>query len=537
MAFPLSPIIGQHHKEGDQEYIYTRDGTWLVLLPGGNSGGTVSHTGSRPVFEVDVLGVGSATLLGLDSLPTGGVKTGSIARVKGASFPGDGGGGNYVWNGSTWLLYFSESGAAGVVKPRVVADAEERKAITDGAAGFTQVTQADLPGVLWLLVEADATQDSSWFGLPYTIDPAGEFPAVFILASSANRVPAPSELSQAGGHLAIGDGLHAGGNRVTMLPLPDGYVRCTYLSLASGQAVIGTEGTSYHCTSIDGAAPSYGLSNVGLPIGYPASLSASTQGAIRTVDIWPADAVDSGRVGDIYFLALTHDAADPNQGLCSIDLSSITTLRVLVVGGPLRVLDLSRNAGLETLHVHASSLAVLDLSTNSQLLELSVSNTPLLELDLSPCPLLESLDCPNTALRTLDLSPLQNLVECNADDSSLKSVDISGLIDASISLVNCVELTEIKAVSTQGGPGDSPGAALDLSGCSAFTTDALGNMLTQMLPASSTPSYIYGVGAGFDMASGTPAVVAGQSFSQSAIEALLTAKSYTLVLTDGALTP
>jgi hypothetical protein len=63
--------------------------------------------------------------------------------------------------------------------PLTLDDEEARKdadSYTPGGplVGVTRVIQADLIGILWILIAADVTLDASWIGLPYTVDPDGD---------------------------------------------------------------------------------------------------------------------------------------------------------------------------------------------------------------------------------------------------------------------------------------------------------------------------------------------------------------------------
>ena len=59
--------------------------------------------GQRPILEVDVVATDANDgFLGLSEVATADLATNTVARVKGGTTPGDGGGGDYLWNGSAW---------------------------------------------------------------------------------------------------------------------------------------------------------------------------------------------------------------------------------------------------------------------------------------------------------------------------------------------------------------------------------------------------------------------------------------------------
>ena len=65
--------------------------------------------GQRPVIEVDVVATDAGDgFVGLSEVSTANLATNTIARVKGQTTPGDGGGGAYRWDGSAWTKYLSD---------------------------------------------------------------------------------------------------------------------------------------------------------------------------------------------------------------------------------------------------------------------------------------------------------------------------------------------------------------------------------------------------------------------------------------------
>lgn len=84
--------------------------------------------------------------------------------------------------------------------------------------GFTRVIQTDLPGIIWNLVSSDVTLDSSWIGLPYTVDPDGDVVVSMQLANFTGTVPDANVLGIANGTLRLGDGRTTNGQSVVSPP-------------------------------------------------------------------------------------------------------------------------------------------------------------------------------------------------------------------------------------------------------------------------------------------------------------------------------
>jgi len=102
--------------------------------------------------------------------------------------------------------------------PITVANAAARKdpaTYTDGAqVGATRVIQLDLPNLIWDLVAADVTQDSSWIGQPYTVDPSGQIVINLEISDVAGTIPDDGVLGRVGKQLTLGDGNTVGGVKV-----------------------------------------------------------------------------------------------------------------------------------------------------------------------------------------------------------------------------------------------------------------------------------------------------------------------------------
>jgi len=108
--------------------------------------------------------------------------------------------------------------------PITVADVSARKdtnSYTNGGPqpGATQVVQEDLPGIVWTLIGEDATDDNSWIGQPYTLDPNGQIIINLEIADVSGTIPDAGVLGRRGGNkLTLGDGVTEGG-----LKVDDGY--------------------------------------------------------------------------------------------------------------------------------------------------------------------------------------------------------------------------------------------------------------------------------------------------------------------------
>lgn len=116
--------------------------------------------GQRPVLEVDVVATDANDgFVGLSEVSTGNLATNTIARVKGQTTPGDGGGGTFLWNGSAWVRFYSEDYSA-VGKDSL--DVMRFGAVADGAShplsetyGTLEAAQADFPAATALTDEKD----------------------------------------------------------------------------------------------------------------------------------------------------------------------------------------------------------------------------------------------------------------------------------------------------------------------------------------------------------------------------------------------
>ena len=113
-------------------------------------------------------------------------------------------------------VYNTQPAAENGLTPITVVDAAARKALTGLTAGWSRVIQADLTGILWILVAADPTLDISWIGLPYTVDPDGDVVINMELANMKGIVPDANVLGQVGGRPTIGNAVKSGGLHIGM---------------------------------------------------------------------------------------------------------------------------------------------------------------------------------------------------------------------------------------------------------------------------------------------------------------------------------
>lgn len=94
-------------------------------------------SGQRPILEVDVVATDAGDgFLGLSEVATDNLATNTVARVKGGTTPGDGGGGNYLWDGSAWSEFFDDDLAL------------SSAGITDAdlfALGYVKLTNGKIP--------------------------------------------------------------------------------------------------------------------------------------------------------------------------------------------------------------------------------------------------------------------------------------------------------------------------------------------------------------------------------------------------------
>jgi hypothetical protein len=95
---------------------------------------TLHAHAQRPVLEIDVVATDANDgFVGLSEVSTAGLATNTVARVKGGTTPGDGGGGDYLWNGSTWVAYSNTS--AGLSEEELL------------ALGFVKLVNGKIPAI------------------------------------------------------------------------------------------------------------------------------------------------------------------------------------------------------------------------------------------------------------------------------------------------------------------------------------------------------------------------------------------------------
>lgn len=101
-----------------------------------------------------------------------------------------------------------ESLANGYYGTATVADRPARLAL---AKTLSRIIQNDLPEVMWILIAEDPSFDSSWVGLPYTVDPNGSILVSMELADVSGTVPDDHVLARRGSAIVKGDGETTGG--------------------------------------------------------------------------------------------------------------------------------------------------------------------------------------------------------------------------------------------------------------------------------------------------------------------------------------
>ena len=101
-----------------------------------------------------------------------------------------------------------ESLANGYYGTATVADRPARLALDKT---LSRIIQNDLPEVMWILIAEDPSFDSSWVGLPSTVDPNGSILVTMELADVLGTVPDDHVLARRGSAIVKGDGVTTGG--------------------------------------------------------------------------------------------------------------------------------------------------------------------------------------------------------------------------------------------------------------------------------------------------------------------------------------
>ena len=134
-----------------------------------------------------------------------------------------------------------------------------------------------------------------------------------------------------------------------------------------------------------------------------------------------------------------------------------------------------------------------------------------------------------------------NLTSLYCENTGLTTLDVSGLTAlTSLYCNNSPALSEVVALGFEGATTyGSSGYSVNLINC-GLTTDAVWSFLNQCAYANDAPSFIKLAGNPCDKNDGattTAMMTAGTSHSEADVETLLTAKGYSLILSDGTLTP
>ena len=368
----------------------------------------------------------------------------------------------------------------------------ERTAITDGIVGTTRVIQSDQIGIIWTLIDKPESSDDSWIGQPYTQNVDGSISVTMELANVRGTVPSEAVLARNGGRPTYGDYISSGGRDLAMLDdvpprNPPGMIRFVSTKSTAFLALV-TSSTGFVAgRSFDG------------------TIVFGTTGIDFTV---PASGNWSGPSPKEYFVWPCLGAADPtlNGEITSFKSNNSEITELDWDGTPLTYLRVDA-AGFKNLKTRgAASLQTLYINDSSEL---------------------KSLDLSGTSVNDFQAF----------NSSSLERVVLSGLGVGIVILNNCPNLHTVIADGFAGGIASSAYYGFDLSN-NNLTTDAVYRMLDGMLPAATTPTWIMLYGNPCDAMNGvSPALTTDVEYNQADVQALLTAKGYSLTLTDGVLAP
>ena len=128
----------------------------------------------RPILEVDVVATDANDgFLGLSEVATADLATNTVARVKGGTTPGDGGGGDYLWNGTSWRAYDDAAAAAAVLPSFVDYELAKVSTVSPLAIGGeptalakTYDLDASIPLWGWWQVRVGASNSTSVINFP-----------------------------------------------------------------------------------------------------------------------------------------------------------------------------------------------------------------------------------------------------------------------------------------------------------------------------------------------------------------------------------
>lgn len=330
-----------------------------------------------------------------------------------------------------------------------VADAAERKnpaSYPNGIdVGQTRVVQANLPGIIWTLVDADVTQDSSWIGQPYTVDPNGEIIVSMELAEVSGTVPAVGELGRVGlQRVVMGDGITPGGVKVGRY---DSKVpgACFQLPIASSAArsraafFTSTRSTAITCTvrsnsgyarlvNFDGTlGPIYGNGSASTDITLTgATPTAPFNTAIpKFYAIYGCDL--NGFVYDSDFMVLTRITLSGNQ-VTFFDGRNLAYLNYLsLTSNLLSVFDGTGMSSLTDLRLSTNYLREFDGSDLSSLQFLRMSSNLLTKFDGAGMTSLKELYLDLNPITRFDGSQLGALTYLSMDSNKLTSFSAFGL--------------------------------------------------------------------------------------------------------------
>jgi hypothetical protein len=289
---------------------------------------------------------------------------------------------------------------------------------------------------------------------------------------------------------------NAGGGGVasTQQANPPGMARMVSVRAAGGFGIQAASTTGYMAVrSWDGAVTIFGNGEVFNQHTYNLAIPTSgawSKSAPKEIYVWSCTGGNATQSGNLTVLT-TYD------GTTSFDISGLSSLYYVEVNySKLTSLDLSGLSSLQTLYLYDSG------------------NLP-------------NLDCSG-------LTSLEYLV---ATDSNLTSFDGSGLTSLRYLILSGNNLTSVLLPDFSGTqPYTWTTYALDLSD-NNLSTDAVWLLLDSLPVAVTQPYPINLVGNPCDdTVTAGPNLVAGATYSQAQVEALLTAKGYELQLSGGTLT-
>lgn len=419
----------------------------------------------------------------------------------------------------------------GSTVPITVASATARKNtetyVNPLVVGLTRVIQSDLPGIIWNLIAADATQDSSWIGLPYTTDPDGDVVVSMKLADVYGTVPDDGVLARVGDTLVLGDGQTTNGRLITSVTNNPSLVE--YFSLdvtsainkkafkfvttyANAFTVNVKSSTGYaRMMNFDGtlqAVVGSGSPSSQLSLSPKATVSPYNSRIPKFYAIYPCTAGGSadGNLTYIYTGNTSITAVDVLSlsaveylGLLSQKLSSFSGEGLSAV----TEIDISGNLLKSFSGVGMPSLKIANLRYNT-----------LTNFNNIGTPLLENLDLTANPISSFDTSRMATMKKLNLSETLISSFDGSGLSTiAELYLGYNTNLTSVlmQGISVQNDAELNYYPAIDLPSC-GMSAAALNALYTSLAPT--TGCYL-AVGNNPGSATDTPSIATAKGYTVS----------------------